>query len=397
MEGKKIILAVTGSIAAYKAAYLTRLLSKEGCDVQVLMTHAAKEFVTPVTFGTLSNKPVYSDVIALDQWNSHVELGLWADAMIVAPATANTIAKCSAGISDNMVVATYLSARCPVFIAPAMDLDMWQHKATQDNVRRLKDNGVHVIPVGHGELVSGLVGEGRMAEPEEIVDLLRRYFAQSNELAGKRALVTAGPTHEHIDPVRFIGNPSTGKMGIAVAEELHRRGAYVDLILGPTHLQPNGGVHVTSVQTAHEMFKASRTHFGSADITVFAAAVGDYKPAVVSDKKIQKAKGPIQLDLERTEDIAQELSKQKSNAQITVGFALETDRAMEKAKSKLKEKGFDLIVLNSLEDEGAGFGHDTNKVKFVYANEDVQAFELKSKREVARDIADAIVKLMNKL
>lgn len=396
MEGKHIILAVTGSIAAYKAAYLTRLLRKAGCNVQVLMTPSAQEFVRPVTFATLSQREVFSNVISADQWNNHVELGLWADAMVCAPATANTIAKCAHGIADNMVVATYLSARCPVFFAPAMDLDMWQHATTRENLAALQRHGDRIIPVGHGELASGLTGDGRMAEPEEIVAYLARYFESAQELAGKRVLVTAGPTEEPIDPVRFLGNPSTGKMGIAVAEALSHRGAQVDLVLGPTHLRPDNGINCINVRTSGEMLEASSQLFDDADIAVFAAAVADYKTQDVAEEKIKKSSSNIRLELVPTEDIALELSKRKKASQVTVGFALETENAERNATEKLQKKKFDLIVLNSLKDEGAGFGHDTNKVKFIYANSEVRAFNLKSKKEVAGDIAAAIVSLINK-
>jgi phosphopantothenoylcysteine decarboxylase/phosphopantothenate--cysteine ligase len=275
LHGKKIVVAVTGSIAAYKAAFLVRALIREGCEVQVLMTETAKAFVSPLTFATLSKKPVFSEIIDGDQWNNHVDLGLWADAMLIAPATANTLARCAQGISDNLVVATYLSARCPVFVAPAMDLDMWAHAASERNLSQLMTDGVHLIPVGHGELASGLTGDGRMAEPEEIVTFLKTHFEQSNTFAGKHVLVTAGPTHEAIDPVRFIGNPSTGKMGIAIAEAFAARGAQVSLILGPVVLRPSGNVQVIPVQSAQQMFEASVDLFPSVDIAVLAAAVSD--------------------------------------------------------------------------------------------------------------------------
>ncbi|MDX1477616.1 MAG: bifunctional phosphopantothenoylcysteine decarboxylase/phosphopantothenate--cysteine ligase CoaBC [Saprospiraceae bacterium] len=395
MRDKRIILAVTGSIAAYKAAFLTRLLVTQGCQVQVLMTPAAKAFVAPLTFATLSRRPVFSDVVDEDQWNNHVELGLWADAMVVAPATASTISKCTHGQSDNMVVATYLSARGPVFFAPAMDLDMWEHAATRDNLQALIARGDRIIPVGHGELASGLTGYGRMAEPEDIVEYLTKFFALKDQLAGKRALVTAGPTHEALDPVRFIGNPSTGKMGIAIAEALAARGAEVDLVLGPTHLRPQHVSNVHLVTSADEMCRASLERFEQADIAVLTAAVADYKPAAYSEHKIKKTDGDQSLQLVRTPDIAEQLGQRKRAGQIIIGFALETQDAEENARAKLRKKNFDMIVLNSLADQGAGFGHDTNKVKFIFTDNQERDFELKSKQAVASDIADAIAELIN--
>jgi phosphopantothenoylcysteine decarboxylase/phosphopantothenate--cysteine ligase len=394
LHGKKIIVAVTGSIAAYKAAFLVRALIKEGCEVQVLMTDAAKAFVSALTFSTLSKKPVFSDIIDGDQWNNHVDLGLWADALVVAPATANTLARMAQGMSDSLVVATYLSARCPVFVAPAMDLDMWSHPATERNLSQLMTDGVHMIPVGHGELASGLVGDGRMAEPEEILSWLKTHFERSNTFEGKHVLVTAGPTHEAIDPVRFIGNPSSGKMGIAIAEAFASRGARVSLVLGPVGMRPSGNVQVIPVQSAQQMFEASVELFPSTDIAILAAAVADYTPAHPSETKIKKEAGPEQLDLVRTKDIAFELGKMKQNGQVVVGFALETDHAERNAREKLKKKNFDFIVLNTLEDQGAGFGHDTNVVQFLFPDSGSRAFGLKSKLDVAADICDAVAHLM---
>jgi phosphopantothenoylcysteine decarboxylase/phosphopantothenate--cysteine ligase len=394
LHGKKIVVAVTGSIAAYKAAFLVRALIREGCEVQVLMTETAKAFVSPLTFATLSKKPVFSEIIDGDQWNNHVDLGLWADAMLIAPATANTLARCAQGISDNLVVATYLSARCPVFVAPAMDLDMWAHAASERNLSQLMTDGVHLIPVGHGELASGLTGDGRMAEPEEIVTFLKTHFEQSNTFAGKHVLVTAGPTHEAIDPVRFIGNPSTGKMGIAIAEAFAARGAQVSLILGPVVLRPSGNVQVIPVQSAQQMFEASMDLFPSVDIAVLAAAVSDYTPARTSATKIKKDAGPENLELVRTKDIAMELGNMKKNGQLVIGFALETNDAEVHAKEKLKKKNFDFIVLNTLEDQGSGFGHDTNVVKFIFPDNDSRSFGLKSKIDVAADICEAVAQLM---
>lgn len=395
MHGKHIIVAITGSIAAYKAALLVRALVKAGCEVQVLMTESAKAFVAPLTFSTLSKKPVFSEIIDGDQWNNHVDLGLWADAMVIAPATANTLAKCATGQADNLIVATYLSARCPVFAAPAMDLDMWAHPATKANLKKLSDHGVRIIPVGHGELASGLVGDGRMAEPEEIVAYLQDFFADQQLFAGKQVLVTAGPTHEAIDPVRYIGNPSTGKMGIAIADAFAKRGAKVTLVLGPVSTTVPAGIDVIRIQSAAQMHEASTTVFPNCDIAILAAAVSDYTPAYPSALKIKKEEGPTQLELKRTKDIAQELGKQKKNGQIIVGFALETDHAETNAQEKLTKKNFDFVVLNTLEDTGAGFGHDTNKVKFIYPGNVSRAFELKSKVAVAEDICHAVSELMD--
>ncbi len=395
LHGKKIIVAITGSIAAYKAALLVRALVKEGCEVQVLMTESAKAFVSPLTFSTLSKKPVFSNIIDGDQWNNHVEMGLWADAMVIAPVTANTIAKCATGQADNLVVATYLSARCPVFFAPAMDLDMWAHPATKSNIERLIAHGARIIPVGNGELASGLVGDGRMAEPDDIVRHLQSYYTERLSFSGKHVMVTAGPTHEAIDPVRFIGNPSTGKMGIAIAESFARRGAKVTLILGPVPSKPPADVKVIHVQSAAEMYAASALVFKESDIAILSAAVSDYTPAHPSSLKIKKEEGPAQLELRRTQDIAQELGKQKKNGQIIVGFALETDHAETHAREKLAKKNFDFVVLNTLEDAGAGFGYDTNKVKFIFPGNVVRAFELKSKVAVAEDICHAVAELMH--
>lgn len=395
MRGKKIIVAVTGSIAAYKSALLVRALVKEGCEVQVLMTEAAKAFVTPLTFATLSKKPVFSNIIDSDQWNNHVEMGLWADAMVIAPVTANTLSKCAQGQADNLVVATYLSARCPVYFAPAMDLDMWAHQSTVENVLKLSSYGARFIAVGHGELASGLFGDGRMAEPEEIVEFLRQDFENATTFTGKKVMVTAGPTHEAIDPVRFIGNPSTGKMGIAIAKTFARRGAQVKLILGPVHVQTPVDIEVIKVQSAAEMYEASEAAFAQSDIAVLAAAVADYTPVNPSKSKIKKEEGPAQIELRRTHDIALELGKKKKNGQIMVGFALETENAESHAREKLAKKNFDFIVLNTLEDKGAGFGHDTNKVKFLFPGNDVRTFELKSKSAVAEDICDTVAELIH--
>jgi len=391
LAGKKILLGVCGSIAAYKAALLVRLLVKNGAEVKVIMTAAAHDFITPLTLSTLSKNPVLTHFSKdkTGQWNNHVELGLWADVFVLAPASANTIAKMANGICDNLLLATYLSARCPVLFAPAMDLDMWQHASTQANLKKLIAFGNILIEPTHGELASGLIGTGRMAEPEQILQSIEKFF-KPGRLTGKKALVTAGPTYEALDPVRFIGNHSTGKMGFAIAEELSREGAEVTLVSGPTHLPAPAGVNVVKVNSAEEMFLASKTHFASADITVFSAAVADYKPATKADQKIKKGSGPMVIELVKTYDIAAELGKLKKPGQITVGFALETENERTNAQSKLKAKNFDLIVLNSLNDAGAGFGHDTNKISILSVSTSKE-FNLKSKKEVAADIVTAII------
>lgn len=391
LAGKKILLGVCGSIAAYKSALLIRLLVKHGADVKVIMTSSAHDFITPLTLATLSKNPVLTNFSKDEtgQWNNHVELGLWADLMIIAPASANTLAKMANGLCDNLLLATYLSARCPVLFAPAMDLDMWQHPATQSNLQRLATFGNQLIEPTHGELASGLIGTGRMAEPEQIVVAIENFF-KPGKLAGKKALITAGPTYEALDPVRFIGNHSTGKMGYALAEELVRQGANVTLVSGPTHLTAPAGVTLVKVTSAEEMFQASQKHFSHADITIFSAAVADYRPAHKADQKIKKGNGSMSIELVKTYDIAAELGKQKKPGQVTVGFALETENEKINAQSKLKSKNFDLIVLNSLNDSGAGFGHDTNKITLLTAT-DTQEFNLKSKKEVAADIVTAII------
>lgn len=391
MVGKKIILAVTGSIAAYKAAHLVRLLVKKGAEVQVLMTPAATEFITPLTLSTLSKKPVFTQVISEEEWNSHVELGLWADALVVAPATANTLAKLANGICDSIVSAVYLSARCPVFLAPAMDLDMWKHPATQANVSRLKGYGNHFLPVGYGELASGLVGEGRMAEPEEIVAFLQDFFQEKQSFEGKKLLITAGPTYEAIDPVRFIGNRSSGKMGVAIAEAFAKRGAKVTLVLGPSKLSaqhPN--IETVRVESAQQMFEAAVRAFENTDIAVLSAAVADYRPAHVAEQKIKKKGEGMTIELEKTPDIAASLGKMKRPGQFIVGFALETNDELQNASEKLAKKNFDFIVLNSLQDAGAGFNFDTNKITILHKNNMRRDFELKTKAEVAADIVDEV-------
>ncbi|MEZ4964163.1 MAG: bifunctional phosphopantothenoylcysteine decarboxylase/phosphopantothenate--cysteine ligase CoaBC [Saprospiraceae bacterium] len=392
----KLILGISGSIAAYKAAHLTRLWIKQGAEVQVLMTDSATSFISPLTLSTLSKRAVYSDVHSETGWNNHVELGLWADALIVAPATANTLAKLANGLCDNILSAVYLSARCPVFVAPAMDVDMWHHPATQENIRRLQAHGVHVIPVGHGELASGLVGDGRMAEPEDIVAFVAQVLEQPRPLQGKKALVTAGPTFEPLDPVRFIGNHSSGKMGIAIADALAAKGAEVTLVLGPSHYRPqHQNVKITQVMSAEEMYDACDEVFGDTDIVVLAAAVADYRPKSYSPTKIKKKEGDMSLELEKTTDIAATLGQKKRKGQIFVGFALETNDEIKNARLKLERKNFDFIVLNSLQDPGAGFGHDTNKISILDASGAVKTFPLKSKTAAAEDIVAEIAGAAN--
>ena len=391
LKNKKIILGISGSIAAYKSATLTRLLVKAGAEVQVLMTDAAAEFITSLTLATLSKKPVFKSVISEEGWNNHVELGLWADAMIIAPATATTMAKLANGICDSILTATYLSARCPVFIAPAMDLDMWKHPATTRNLSLLQSYNVGLIPVEHGELASGLVGEGRMAEPENIVKYLEDFFAQQVDFQAKKILITAGPTCEAIDPVRFVGNRSSGKMGVAIAEEIAQRGGKVELVLGPSSVKithPN--IHVTRVESAQQMYEACVNYFDYCDAAILSAAVADYRPGVVADQKIKKKEATMTIEFEKTTDIAASLGKIKRNDQILVGFALETNDELANAESKLERKNFDFIVLNSLRDSGAGFAGDTNKITIVKRDKSVTAFDLKSKTEVAKDIINTL-------
>ena len=394
MAGKKILLGVTGSIAAYKAAHLIRLLIKQEAEVKVVMTPSALDFITPLTLSTLCRNPVLVTFQKSEtgEWNNHVELGLWADAMLIAPASANTLARMAQGLCDNLLLACYLSARCPVFFAPAMDLDMLQHPATQKNIASLIQFGNHQLEPAFGELASGLVGNGRMAEPEEILAQLEHFFSAKKKLLGKKALVTAGPTYEAIDPVRFIGNHSSGKMGFAIAEALAQEGAQVDLVVGPTNqLTHHAGITVHAVTSAEEMFTWCQKLFPSMDITVLSAAVADYKPLNPAGQKIKKGEGNLTLELTKTRDIAAELSKMKKNGQIIVGFALETENEKTNAGKKLVSKNFDLIVLNSLNHKGAGFGHDTNKVEIISRNNGSKEFSLKSKKEVANDIVNAIL------
>ncbi len=391
LTGKKILLGITGSIAAYKSAFLTRLFIKAGAEVQILMTKAGTEFISPLTLATLSKRPVYTDISSEESWNNHVELGLWADAMVIAPLTASSLGRMACGISDNIITAAYLSARCPVFFAPAMDLDMWEHPATQANVDRLRDFGNHLIPVGHGELASGLVGEGRMAEPEQIVAFLHRFWEKGSSLAGKKILITAGPTYEAIDPVRFIGNRSSGKMGVALADAAARRGASVTLVLGPSALSAReSSVRAVPVQSAEDMLAAAREAFKNADIAILAAAVADYRPREAAGHKIKKNEDTLKLELVKNPDIAATLGREKKNGQLLVGFALETENEVENARKKLQKKNFDLIVLNSLQDKGAGFNYDTNKITILGKDNKIRNFELKPKQAVAEDILDEV-------
>ncbi|MBD0404268.1 bifunctional phosphopantothenoylcysteine decarboxylase/phosphopantothenate--cysteine ligase CoaBC [Flammeovirga sp. EKP202] len=394
LKGKKILIGVTGGIAAYKIALLTRLLKKQKAEVQIIMTEAAKQFITPVTLSTLSENPVLTHYANEEtgEWNSHVKLGLWADLMIIAPATANTMAKMANGMCDNLLMATYLSARCPVMIAPAMDLDMFIHPSTTRNINTLTSYGHIIVDAEEGELASGLVGKGRMAEPEHIIDAVQDFFQPKEDLPlyGKKAIVTAGPTRERIDPVRYITNGSTGKMGYAIAEELRNQGADVTIVSGPVLLPAPTAVKVVNVLSAQEMYEAVEERFENADISIFTAAVADYTPAEVSNSKIKKEEGNLQIDMKRTFDIAKTMGEKKKEGQVTVGFALETDNELDNAKAKLIRKNVDFVVLNSLNDKGAGFGHDTNKVSLV-AKEGVTDLPLMTKKEVATTVVQNII------
>ncbi len=396
LSQRKILLGVTAGIAAYKAAFLVRLLIKQGAEVKVVMTPKAKEFVTPLTLSTLSKNEVYSSFTNEEndnaQWNNHVELALWADLFIIAPATANTLSKMAHGTSDNLLLAIYLSAKCPVYFAPAMDLDMYKHPSSKQTFDRLIAYGNHMIPAASGELASGLVGQGRMAEPEAIITFVSAHILKTLPLNGKKVLVTAGPTHELIDPVRFIGNHSSGKMGIAIAEHASSLGAVVTLVLGPSSVPVSDkGIVVNNVTTAQQMYDAVSDHYQQSDIVICSAAVADYKPVHTSDQKIKKKTGEgLSFDLEPTKDILASLGLQKKH-QFLVGFALETQNELENSKKKLEKKNLDLIVLNSLRDKGAGFKGDTNKVTFIDKDNKVTPFDVKSKRDVARDILEHII------
>ncbi len=394
LKGKHIILGITGGIAAYKSVSLLRLFVKAGAEVQVVITPAGKEFITPVTLSALSGRPVISEFFTANtgQWNSHVDIGLWADAMVIAPATASTIAKMACGVADNMLVTTYLSAKAPVFVAPAMDLDMMAHPTTQRNIGLLRSYGNHVIDSRAGELASHLVGKGRMAEPEEILEAVDAFFDASASMKGLKVMITAGPTYEKIDPVRFIGNYSSGKMGYAIADEAARRGAEVTVVSGPVSVVPSEpGVRVIKVESAREMMEAAEHEFAGVDIAVMAAAVADYAPAEPASGKIKREGGePPVIRLVKNPDIAAALGERKRPGQTLVGFALETDHEMDNAADKMKRKHLDMIVLNSLRDKGAGFGIDTNLVTILSADGRTTRYDLKSKREVACDILDQI-------
>lgn len=394
LQGKKILLAVTGSIAAYKSAILLRLLIREGAEVRVVMTSAARDFITPLTLSTLSKHDVISDLFQHDSWTNHVMLGRWADVMVVAPLSCNTLAKMANGLCDNVLMATWLSATCPVMVAPAMDEDMWKHPATRQNLERLEQFGVKVIPVENGELASGLTGEGRMAEPETIVEFLNRQLANNKSFSGKRILISAGPTQEPLDPVRYISNRSSGKMGLALAREFSGRGAAVTLVLGPVATAVPAGVQVIRVQTAAEMYAACLEHFEDAHVAVMAAAVADYTPMAPATEKIRKSGDKMTLELQKTNDILQSLGGRKHAGQLLVGFALETDAGLESARSKLRAKNADIIILNSLLDAGAGFGHDTNKITIVERDGSETPYPQKSKQQVAADIVDRVEKLL---
>lgn len=394
LQGKHIVLGITGSIAAYKSAVLTRLLVKKGAEVQIVITPAGKEFITPVTLSALSGRPVISEFFASGDgtWHSHVDLGLWADLMIVAPTTAATIGKMANGIADNMLITTYLSMKAPVFVAPAMDLDMYRHISTQRNIEKLKSDGVQIIDAAEGELASHLEGKGRMEEPENIVAILEQFFSTRNDLDQKKIMITAGPTYERIDPVRFIGNFSSGKMGFALAEECASRGAEVILITGPTSLfatHPN--ILRVNVESAGEMYDAALKIFPQMDAAILSAAVADYRPEQISEEKIKRSgREKYSLSLIPNPDIAASLGQIKKTGQLTIGFALETNNEVSNATKKMEEKNLDCIVLNSLNDKGAGFGHDTNKVTILSRGGEKLSFALKSKSEVAKDIINMV-------
>lgn len=393
LSGKNILLGITGSIAAYKSAFLTRLFVKAGANVKIVMTPASKEFITPLTLSTLSKHPVYSQFTSGEkgEWNSHVDLALWADYILIAPATADTIAKMANGICDNLLQAVYLSAKCKVLVAPAMDMDMFQHPATKENLKKLKSFGNIIIPADHGELASGLIGEGRMAEPEAIVDFLSEHIKKNVPLSGKKALVTAGPTYEAIDPVRFIGNHSSGKMGFAVAEELAGQGAEVTLICGPNSLSvKNKFIKRINITSSDEMYAQCMKHSQHADIIVMSAAVADFKPLKKEKEKIKKKQEVSKIELIPTKDILSELGKRK-NGSILVGFALETENEIQNAKNKLHNKNLDFIVLNSLKDSESGFGYDTNKIT-ILDKKNAKRFELMSKQLAAKEIVNEIIK-----
>ena len=397
MKGKKIVLGITGSIAAYKAAVLTRLLIKKGAEVQIVITPAGKEFITPITLSALTSKPVISEFFSQRDgtWHSHVDLGLWADAMVIAPATASTIGKMAHGIADNMLVTTYLSMKAPVFVAPAMDLDMFAHPSTQHNLDILRSYGNHIIEPASGELASHLVGKGRMEEPEKIVEALENFFTKQEDLKGKKVMITAGPTYEKIDPVRFIGNYSSGKMGYALAEVCAERGAEVTLISGPVNLNvSHPGIHRIDVESAEQMYQAAKKAYAQADAGILCAAVADFTPEQTADHKIKREKDDLVLRLKPTQDIAAALGKEKKPHQLLVGFALETNDEILHAQDKLVRKNFDFIALNSLNDKGAGFRCDTNKITIIERQGETP-YPLKGKKEVSEDIIDKLASILH--
>lgn len=398
LEGKKILLCISGSIAAYKAILLTRLLIKEAAEVQIICTPAALHFISAPTLSTLSKKPVHSDFYTNTKtgtWVNHVELGKWADLIVIAPATASTISKLVSGHCDNLLIATYLSATCPVMLAPAMDLDMYAHHSTQENLEKLKSRNVQILEADSGELASGLEGQGRLKEPEEILEIIENHFQKSELLKGKNVLVTAGPTHEAIDPVRFIGNHSSGKMGVAIANYCASLGASVTLILGPSaRHQLHESIKTIDVVSASDMKNSVDTYFSSADFVFKAAAVADFRPKSFAQEKIKKQVDFTNIELEKTDDILKGIGAKKQEHQKIIGFALETENELENAKNKLQRKNLDALVLNSLKDEGAGFGFDTNKIKFLTKNGEIFDFPLKSKQEIAKDIVKEALKLV---
>ena len=393
LAGKKILLGITGSIAAYKATYLIRLLVKEGAEVKVIITPSAKDFVTTLTLSTLSKNPVLVDLFDEESWTNHVMLGRWADVMIIAPLSCNTLAKMANGQCDNLLLATYLSAACPVVLAPAMDEDMWHHPSTKENLKKVESFGNKIILVQKGELASGLFGDGRMSEPEQIIQFITDNFFLSRPLGGKKALVTAGPTYEAIDPVRFIGNYSSGKMGIAIAKELEKRGADVTLVLGPSSIDfPANGIKLVKVESAEEMYNVCVNIFEETDLAVMSAAVADYRPVTKALEKIKKKQNSFTIQLTKTKDILFDLGQRKKKDQVLVGFALETQNEKGNALEKLSKKNADWIVMNSLNDRGAGFGHDTNKITMFSKNGEELMFTTKTKAEVAKDIVDILIR-----
>ncbi|MFT3981651.1 MAG: bifunctional phosphopantothenoylcysteine decarboxylase/phosphopantothenate--cysteine ligase CoaBC [Ferruginibacter sp.] len=395
LKGKKILIGVTGSIAAYKIANLVRLLVKAGAEVKLVMTPSATQFISPLTLSTLSKQEVLHQLAENDSWANHVMLGRWADVMLLAPLSCNTLSKMASGTCDNLLLAVYLSATCPVIAAPAMDEDMWHHPATKRNLETIRTYGNHIIPVNKGELASGLFGDGRMAEPEEILSYLEHFFFKRNSLSGKKILITAGPTHEAIDPVRFVGNASSGKMGIALAEELQSRGADVHLVLGPSSQPTPAGMRVSRVESAQEMYDACVSDFDKADWAIMSAAVADYRPVEKAPQKIKKKEDRLTIELVKNPDILKQLGSQKKEGQCLVGFALETNDEKDNALKKLASKNADLIVLNSLNDAGAGFGHDSNKITIFDKKGGERHFDTKSKKEVAADIINTIIAYCN--